>query len=603
MSEKYVVGATTTREVFVASKTDDLKLDEYVVIEDMIQGDLVAEVISIQAYPQVKPNTFASETCLYDSLEELDMIGRVYIAKVKTTDELVCPITPGSAVRKSSFNELESQLLPKQAERGMAMGVYRGTEHVQSELPAHLSTIAPMFEQGVVTEQKGLPLLFDFYQMQEYPHIGLFGNSGSGKTFGMRVIAEELMDKGIPAILLDPHYEFDFSRGVDGYGYSFAKRYETFEIGREVGIDFTDITTDELITLIQFDSELSPQMQNALEELHERNDSIGTLEARIEKLTAIFEHYENQKRKPDDDLGKEEKMLYERYKNKISGATTLKAVAWRFNQLKKTGIFVAGIGSIEKALLGRKFAVVRGKGKLLSMFSSYLIRKCYGKRRAYRDYEQKGGRKQGHVPDKFPPFFVMMDEAHRFAPKDGRTPFKSLLKEIAQEARKYGVYLVLGTQSPSFLDKVIASQMSTKVIFRISEQADMEMMKTETNLSELQSSRLPDLKAGNAFISSPILGKTMSMRFRCTKTLSPHRAHPFDELENFASDEALEEVLLEFLPIKHEDLPKHHAKITKAYGKYVDVPQIVDTLDAMAVAGKIDKENGLFGVRYFPLEA
>ncbi|MDG2769724.1 DUF87 domain-containing protein, partial [Vibrio parahaemolyticus] len=47
--------------------------------------------------------------------------------------------------------------------------------------------------------------------MHHYPHIGVFGGSGSGKSFGLRVFLEELMQKGIPTIVLDPHFEMDFS--------------------------------------------------------------------------------------------------------------------------------------------------------------------------------------------------------------------------------------------------------------------------------------------------------------------------------------------------------------------------------------------------------
>ncbi|WDU82706.1 helicase HerA domain-containing protein [Caloramator sp. Dgby_cultured_2] len=48
--------------------------------------------------------------------------------------------------------------------------------------------------------------------MNQYPHIGIFGGSGSGKSFGMRVILEEIMKLNIPTVVLDPHYEMDFSK-------------------------------------------------------------------------------------------------------------------------------------------------------------------------------------------------------------------------------------------------------------------------------------------------------------------------------------------------------------------------------------------------------
>ncbi len=56
-------------------------------------------------------------------------------------------------------------------------------------------------------KQRDIPYIFDIKSMHQYPpHIGVFGGSGSGKFFGLRVCLEELMDLNIPTIVLDPPF-------------------------------------------------------------------------------------------------------------------------------------------------------------------------------------------------------------------------------------------------------------------------------------------------------------------------------------------------------------------------------------------------------------
>jgi len=48
---------------------------------------------------------------------------------------------------------------------------------------------------------------------------------------------------------------------------------------------------------------------------------------------------------------------------------------------------------------------------------------------------------------------VVTDEAHNFAPKGYDCPSKAILKEISQEGRKYGVFLILAPRGQPYLMK------------------------------------------------------------------------------------------------------------------------------------------------------
>lgn len=612
MKEKMiVVGRTSPKEVMIATTEKPFVIDEYIKIQDDAHSHPIGEVIETNSYPKVEEHTFSKETGIYQSLLSSNMIEdekTIYVAKLKLLQELQTPVTPLSNVSRPDFTDIEELLVNRHPTKGFTLGVIRGTEQAQKDLPSYLSNISPLFdsEKGV-TSQSGIPFILDYYALREYPHIALFGGSGSGKTFGLRVICEEIMRKKVPGIVLDPHFELSFQKKMEGipseFEEDFHKQHEIFQVGVNVGINFSELITTELTTLLEFVSDLTEPMRGAIDQLHQRNDSFTTLINRVKKLIEAFQYFEKteKEQKRLGDLSDDTLILYEKYKNKIAGLPTLQAVSWRLDQLNSTGIFNCDIYQVQACMLKRKLAVIRGKQKHLLMLSSYLIGKTYGQRRAYQDYEQSNMNqdKGGFVPPKFPPFFIIMDESHQFAP-DGKysTPTKRILREISQEARKYGVFLVLGTQRPALLDTTIASQMNTKIIFRTGIESDMKMIQTETNLNEDQMLRLPELSSGNAFISSATLPKTFYIRFRVTKTVSPHAGHPFDELDSFDDSSKLQEVLIKYLPISNTTLPQKHSKINNEMGKAVDQNAIFEALDDLAVQGKVNKKQDMFGKEY-----
>jgi len=607
----FVVGKTTPKEVFVATTSKPFIIDEYVKIEDSSHSYPIGEVIETNAYAKIEEGTFSKETGIYQSLLSLQLIEKettLFIAKIKLLDELQTPIMPDSEARRPDFSDIEQLLVKREPGKGFTLGVIRGTEHVQAELPSYLSNVSPLFDSGKgVIPQQGIPFILDHFAFREYPHIALFGGSGSGKTFGLRVICEEIMRKKVPGIVLDPHYELSFQKKMPGvpieFEEEFSQQHEIFQFGVNVGINFSELITAELISLVEHVSDLTEPMRGALEQLHQKNDSYTTLINRVKKLLEAFQYHEkseNEKRRMGD-LSDESNILYAKYQNKVAGLATLQAVAWRLEKLNSTGIFNCDIHQVESCMLKRKLAVIRGKHKHLLMLSSYLIGKTYGHRRAYQDFEQANmhGDLTGYTPKKFPPFFIVMDESHLFAP-DGKnnTPTKRVLREIAQEARKYGVFLVLGTQRPALLDSTIVSQMNTKIIFRTGIESDMKMIQTETNLNQDQMLRLPELSSGNAFVSSATLQKTFYIRFRVTKTVSPHSGHPFDELDDFDDSSKLQEVLLNFLPISNTSLPQKHSKINNEMGKAIAQKEIFEALDTLEKQGKVTKRDDMFGKEY-----
>jgi DNA helicase HerA-like ATPase len=64
---------------------------------------------------------------------------------------------------------------------------------------------------------------------------------------------------------------------------------------------------------------------------------------------------------------------------------------------------------------------------------------------------------------KIPPFYLFLDEAHLFAGKK-QTETCEVVKLFAQEGRKFGANIVIGTQRPQLLDTTIRAQAGTWVV-------------------------------------------------------------------------------------------------------------------------------------------
>ena len=199
---------------------------------------------------------------------------------------------------------------------------------------------------------------------------------------------------------------------------------------------------------------------------------------------------------------------------------------------------------------------------------------------------------------------MVTDEAHNFAPqsKDGQSevPSKSIIREIAQEGRKYGVFLVLATQRPSLLDSTVTAQLNTKFIFRTTREMDIATIKQETDIGSDEAKRLPYLQTGDSFVSESAIGRTMYVRIRVANTKSPQSEDPFDEMEKLASKifNDMFSIISQYLPIEEFSLSNVAEEIEKKYKITMNVDELKMFLKDACEKDLLIKEESPFGMRY-----
>ena len=605
-----VLGVTTTREVYIGSKEKNFRNNEFLIVEDPVQGDIIGEVVDSKTFNRFIPLDIGGDFIDSDVLYSLGSMGydvgdeTVYVAKLRFFEELLYPPLTGSDLRAPDFNEIKNLLIETKPNNSLILGSIKNTDNIAEGMDDIYKNLFSTFENNEYLKQRELPYLFDYKSMHQYPHIGVFGGSGSGKSFGLRVVLEELMEMGVPAIVMDPHYEMDFSNNSEISDKNYTDKFKCLEIGLHTGIKFQELQKRDLKNLLNAASALTDSMKNVIDVMLAKGSSFESFK---NKLDMLLEGQEIGSRDKiiaeiaaEPDINKKNRLeevldVYERY-DKTCNSMSVRGVLWRLINLQNEGIFSHNIDELLDLLKRRKLVVLQGSTRMINVFSTYLLAKLYYLRKEYRDELYRNNAKVEY----FPPFVIITDEAHNFAPKGFDTPSKSILREISQEGRKYGVFLILATQRPTLLDETITAQLNTKLIFRTVRASDIDTIKEETDLSIDETKRLPYLSSGDVFISSAKKGRTSFVRIRAANTVSPHTENPFDELEGHENEE-FEKFFIDIkdlLPIDASNLNTVLINYNKKSGENLSYDDLKNKLDELCQRDFIEKEDNFLTVMY-----
>jgi len=125
------------------------------------------------------------------------------------------------------------------------------------------------------------------------------------------------------------------------------------------------------------------------------------------------------------------------------------------------------------------------------------------------------------------PTFVLIEEAHNFAPASGDLVSSEILKTILSEGRKFGVSVGLISQRPGRLDADVLSQCMTQFILRIVNPADQaRVAESVESVGRDLLSELPALSKGQAIVAGAAVNTPVLCRVR--KRITEHGAEDVD---------------------------------------------------------------------------
>jgi DNA helicase HerA-like ATPase len=313
---------------------------------------------------------------------------------------------------------------------------------------------------------------------------GIFGKSGTGKTFITRLILAGLVKTGKAVnLIFDMHSEYGFQARKEGGGKSFVKGLKTLfssqvvifsldpEATRkrgcaadvEVFLGYDDIKVEDILSL-QDELNLHP---TALEAAY-----LVSSKYKSNWLKVLLDQGENLK-DFSQEIGAHAESIGALYRK-------LKRLE-RFSFLKKS---VDGESVISKLVsyLDKGIHVVLEFGNNTSMLCYLLVANIIT-RRLHDVYIAKtekflASQKKEDEPKKL---MITIEEAHKFLnPTAAR---QTIFGNIAREMRKYYVSLLVVDQRPSGIDSEVLSQIGTKVVALLNDEKDIQAVLTGVNNS------------------------------------------------------------------------------------------------------------------------
>jgi hypothetical protein len=213
----------------------------------------------------------------------------------------------------------------------------------------------------------------------------------------------------------------------------------------------------------------------------EINTPMGVL---IER--AITDLKEKKKNFSMDDIIKEIK------NNKRFDQGTRDAIQNRFEAAKKWGLFSDKGTSLKDLVLPGKitvldvscYATLPGSKNISSLVIGLVAQKLFRERMVARRAEEHKAIKNTttlfdeEIPDKEkkPMVWLMIDEAHEFLPKEGKTSASHALITILREGRQPGISLVLASQQPGQIHRDVMTQSDIVISHRITAKVDIDAL-------------------------------------------------------------------------------------------------------------------------------
>ena len=328
-------------------------------------------------------------------------------------------------------------------------------------------------------------------------HLCILAKSGSGKSYVMGVIIEEMIKKGYPVVIIDAHGEYVSLRhpNLDKQEFKAMKKF-----GVKPRSYIKNVV--EYAPLIGKNKDAVPLF------LDELNIDFEDLLQLIPKATPLqrgilYEAYKMAK----------EKRIYS-LKDIIEIIRFAKSNAkWnllpQLEQIYSTKLFSPNSTPIEEIVKKKRCSIINLKGvplRIQEILVSQLLSKIFEERKK----------------NSIPPVLIVIEEAHRYCPErgEGKSMAGNIIKTIATEGRKFGVGFAIVTQRPARVDKNVISQCNTHIILRTTNPNDVKaIVSSVEGLTSSAAQEIQRLPIGTAILSGLPLVAPIFVEIRIRESL------------------------------------------------------------------------------------
>jgi len=342
-------------------------------------------------------------------------------------------------------------------------------------------------------------------------HVSVIAKTGSGKSYIVGILVEELLKRKIPMVIIDPHGEYSglMHPNIDEHDTRLMSRFDINPHGYSDSIQEYSLNTNvNMGTLPLKLPSYGLTADGICELLGLRNTGVQTavLYKGFNRLTSKSEFFTLRDLIHVIELTKNNSKWH---------------LINSLENLLSTGIFSERPTRLTDLVQPGRVSVVNLKGITpdhQQIVVTHLTRQLFEARKL----------------NKIPALMLVMEEAHQFCPQQGQARTSSILKTIASEGRKFGLGMTVVSQRPAMVDKNVLSQCNTQIILKVTNPNDLKAIVasveglTTSTIDEIQ--RLPISVAiiVGAGIQHPIF---IDVRVRETK----HGGRPVDIFSNVES--------------------------------------------------------------------
>ena len=307
---------------------------------------------------------------------------------------------------------------------------------------------------------------------------GVFGKSGTGKTFLTRLLLIGILQSGKASnLVFDMHGEYGWEgsseggRKVKGLKQLFPSRVAVFSLDED-SAKRRGLTPDYMVR-IGYD-EIEPEDIQVLRETLNLSevaaDAAYSLERRFGPKRWLKEFSEYPGGEALGELARELNVndrALSTLKNRLSRMQ-------RFQFIDES----SGHDSVGEILryLDRGVHVVLEFGRYGRDLAAYILVANLLTRRIYDRYVQLTERATGEQVQEPAPLVITIEEAHKFL--NPAVADQTIFGTIAREMRKYNVTLLVVDQRPSGIDDEVMSQLGTKITYLLDNERDVDAVLT-----------------------------------------------------------------------------------------------------------------------------
>lgn len=343
-------------------------------------------------------------------------------------------------------------------------------------------------------------------------HLAIIASTGAGKSYTASVLVEEMLHaKNRAAVLvIDPHGEYSTLNEISNKDEFADGSYRPDVTVSQPGTTKIRVGTLEL-----------GELRYLLPSLSDRMSYVLGLAYRRVRQNSRYEHQDETYWTVDDLVQVLDEMSNDEDNDYRASAG---ALVWRVRSVIQTGkerVFDNSQQTKLNTLIRPGQCTVMQLNQIdpreQQLIVATLMRRLYYARlRTERGDVDEGD--DYYLPY---PVFVLIEEAHNYAPANANIISTDVLKQVLSEGRKFGVGVGLISQRPGKLDSDVLSQCNTQFLLRIVNPVDQaRVAESVESVGRDLLKELPALNKGQAIISGVAVNTPVICQIR--RRITPH---------------------------------------------------------------------------------